>query len=306
MHKELQSCWRYPDMRVTGGYSILRHGIGTLLRETSWTWRALDVSTDSSLTTASAIYTAWRTGRRAQLRQLPDDVALHCERHVASPYRDLADILLGLFGPRRWRWIDASGEERRGLRLPQAVIGVARDLLTVPFILAQEYWRARAVLRRGRSASRRNKTRAPLYLRMDHIFDLAAGGSVAHTSGLINALRELAGSVTVLSTDRLAMVAPDERFHVVTPRYGSGRNIPLIPLLTYNDQVLREWRALNEVPGFVYARYSLGNYAGPMIAQRLGIPYVCEYNGSNIWIARNWGTRPLHFEPLMALIEDVN
>jgi glycosyltransferase involved in cell wall biosynthesis len=33
---------------------------------------------------------------------------------------------------------------------------------------------------------------------------------------------------------------------------------------------------------------------------------VCEYNGSNIWISRNWDTARMPFETLMALIEDAN
>ena len=43
-----------------------------------------------------------------------------------------------------------------------------------------------------------------------------------------------------------------------------------------------------------------------MIAQRENVPYVCEYNGSNIWISRNWDTVRIPFESLMALIEDAN
>ena len=141
---------------------------------------------------------------------------------------------------------------------------------------------------------------------MDHLFDLRAGGSVAHTSGVINALREHAGRVVILSTDKLALVAPDDDFHVLTPRYGIGRNVPLIPQLTYNRQAEHWWSENRFAPGFVYARYSLGNYAAASIARRERVPYVCEYNGSNIWIARNWDTSRTPFESTMALIEDAN
>ena len=141
---------------------------------------------------------------------------------------------------------------------------------------------------------------------MDHNFDLRAGGSVAHTAGVMNALRKILGRLIVVSTDELAMVTCDSDFHRLTPRYGIGRNLSLIPQLGYNQQVGRWWRKNRVAPGFVYARYSLGNYVPARIAQQEGVPYVCEYNGSNIWISRNWSDSRLPFESLMALIEDAN
>src|SRR5205823_1475084 len=50
-------------------------------------------------------------------------------------------------------------------------------------------------------------------------------------------------------------------------------------------------------PGFVYQRHSVGSYAGAVLARRAGVPLVLEYNGSEVWVARNWG-RPLRHERL--------
>jgi glycosyltransferase involved in cell wall biosynthesis len=50
---------------------------------------------------------------------------------------------------------------------------------------------------------------------------------------------------------------------------------------------------------------SLGNYAGVALSRRLGVPLVLEYNGSEAWVAKNWG-RPLRFHATAALAEDVN
>jgi glycosyltransferase involved in cell wall biosynthesis len=54
---------------------------------------------------------------------------------------------------------------------------------------------------------------------------------------------------------------------------------------------------------FVYQRYALYNTSGPELALRLKAPLVLEYNGSEVWIARNWG-RPLVYERLARRIED--
>ena len=261
---------------------------------------------DTSNLTASEIYRLWRTEGRAALASLHDGVELSCERVEAAGYRDLADSLLGLFGPRHWSWRDKRGMQADREQLPVALVRIGLDIATLPFVVATHRRRAAAILRDGPGRARWVEERPPAYLRMDHLFDLRAGGSVAHTSGVINALRELSGRVVILSTDRLALVEPDGDFHVLTPRYGIGRNVPLIPQLTYNRQVEHWWSENRFAPGFVYARYSLGSYAAASIARRERVPFVCEYNGSNIWIARNWDTSRTPFESTMALVEDAN
>ena len=54
-----------------------------------------------------------------------------------------------------------------------------------------------------------------------------------------------------------------------------------------------------DTPAFVYHRYGLYSYAGLALARRLGVPFVLEYNGSEVWISRNWG-RPLRFQAVAA------
>lgn len=256
--------------------------------------------------TASEVYRLWRTEGRAALASLEDGVELSCDRVEAAGYRDLADSLLGLFGPRRWSWRDKRGMQSDRELLPEALLRIGLDIATLPFTIMIHRQRAASILKGGPGGARWIEDRPPAYLRTDHMFDLRAGGSVAHTSGVVNALRQLAGRVVILSTDKLALVEPDGDFHVLTPRYGIGRNVPLIPQLTYNHQVGQWWSRNRFTPGFVYARYSLGNYAAAGIAKLERVPYVCEYNGSNIWIARNWDTSRTPFESTMALIEDAN
>src|SRR5262249_20249527 len=51
---------------------------------------------------------------------------------------------------------------------------------------------------------------------------------------------------------------------------------------------------------FIYQRFSLHNFLGPALGQRLNIPAVVEYNGSEVWAAENWGTRlALHDEAIV-------
>jgi glycosyltransferase involved in cell wall biosynthesis len=55
-------------------------------------------------------------------------------------------------------------------------------------------------------------------------------------------------------------------------------------------------------PALVYQRYSVGSYAGAVLARRHGVPLVLEYNGSEVWVARNWG-RALRYERLALAAE---
>lgn len=226
---------------------------------------------------------------------------------AAAPYRDIIDALMHLRGHTAWTWRDSCGHVSPGRGLLRCAVGLARDAAALPVLLAKHTWAARRCIRDGRRLLPADISAGGLYLRMDHLFDLQSGGSVAHTAGVINAMREMVPRLTVLSTDRLALVPEDENFHVLTPSYDLGGNVPLLPNLTYTSDVIRWWRAAHlPRPGFIYGRYSLGNYAGPELRRLLKVPYVCEYNGSAIWITRNWGDGRLRFERVLQTIEDAN
>lgn len=245
--------------------------------------------------------------RPGQLAALADPLVIEVPRLAAAPYADIVDAVLALHKRRNWRWQDAAGASRAGRGMLTAGLGLAGDVVALPFQLAWHSLAARRCSAAGRTLKRARMDAGGLYLRMDHLFDLASGGSVAHTAGVINTLRRLLPSLRVISTDRLALVEPADDFHVLTPSYRTGRNVPLIPTLTYTNDVVRWWRRSGlRKPGFVYARYSVGNYAGPMLRRLLNVPYVCEYNGSAIWVARNWSDKPLRFERVFRDVEDAN
>jgi glycosyltransferase involved in cell wall biosynthesis len=55
----------------------------------------------------------------------------------------------------------------------------------------------------------------------------------------------------------------------------------------------------------VYQRYSVHDFAGLQLARRLRVPFVLEYNGSEIWMSRHWSRR-LKYEALAERIELLN
>ncbi len=60
-----------------------------------------------------------------------------------------------------------------------------------------------------------------------------------------------------------------------------------------------------ETLSFIYQRYSLNDYSGLRLAREKKLPFVLEYNGSEIWVSRHWG-KPLKYEALSKKIEKVN
>ena len=146
----------------------------------------------------------------------------------------------------------------------------------------------------------------PLYLRTDLSFGLKAGGSVGHTAGVLNHLADAGGAPIMLTTDIVPTVDPAIEVHLVPPAEAYWE-YPELPSLMMNGQFTAAARdAIRSRPlSFVYQRYSLNNWAGARLAVEHRIPFALEYNGSEIWMSRHWGT-PLEHEALSSRIELAN
>jgi len=226
----------------------------------------------------------------------------------AAAFRDGIDLLLRLFGARRPVWRDRSGRTEPGRPVLAAGLRIARELARdLPRGWLRHQRRVRELARTVNREVRPPGDRV-LFLRTDHAFDLQAGGSVGHLAGVIGALRELGRHVEVVSSDRLPGVPEDGAFHLVPPVYEPVRNLPELPMLYHNRQLLEyvetHWEAW--APDIVYQRYSLDNWAGPALRACHGVPYVCEYNGPLVWVQKHWGGRGPWFPKLALAVEELN
>jgi glycosyltransferase involved in cell wall biosynthesis len=198
----------------------------------------------------------------------------------------------------------------------------ARREITLAMLARLGYRRLRAayIARRGRRQllerieqvgkvavpDKRYGSGGPLYLRTDLVFGLQSGGSVTHIAGVLNQLHKQFDGVRFVTTDVIPTVAdgieplivrPDPRLWDVPESNAMLMNLPLRQQLY---KILAD-----EAPRFVYQRYSVNNCAGLLIAEELSVPFVLEYNGSEIWINRHWG-RVLHDEETALQIERLN
>lgn len=147
---------------------------------------------------------------------------------------------------------------------------------------------------------------SPIYLRTDLWFGAKSGGSVGHIAGVVNNLDAYTRKPIFLTSDSIPTVRTDIEDHIIFPsnRYWSFNELPSFHfnIKFYQDCVslLKE----QEI-SFIYQRYSLNNYSGVEMARHYQVPFVLEYNGSEIWINRNWGNK-LKYEELSLKIEMLN
>jgi glycosyltransferase involved in cell wall biosynthesis len=157
----------------------------------------------------------------------------------------------------------------------------------------------------GGPSSALDLTLPPVYLRTDLWFGVKSGGSVGHIAGVLNHLDRFAGKPVFLTTDRIPTVREDLEAHVITPDVDFC-GFSELPSLNFNFKFTREAQGIlaDRKIAFVYQRYSVNNLSGLELAGSRGVPFVLEYNGSEVWISRNWG-KPLKNEALALRIEDL-
>jgi glycosyltransferase involved in cell wall biosynthesis len=136
---------------------------------------------------------------------------------------------------------------------------------------------------------RRERPRRVAYLRTDLIATLKAGGSAAHISGVANALASQGIEVKLWSTAVIPTVKPPQTLVPFTtngPDLLPGRQY-FVEGRRFVEKVAPELRAF--APDLIYWRHSRGGLAGAVLSQRLGVPLVLEYNGSEVRADELWG-----------------
>ena len=131
----------------------------------------------------------------------------------------------------------------------------------------------------------------PVYIRTSNNFGLTAGGSVAHTAGVLNNLGNFAGKPIFISPYLMPAIKDDIEKHQVLPE-SPYRAISHLRYLYYNKVIFENAIQIlkNKNPAFFYQRYSIESYSGVLLSNHFKIPLILEYNGSEIWLSNKYGT----------------
>ncbi len=217
--------------------------------------------------------------------------------------RHLIEFYLRMCGCTKFGWLDDNNKFLPASNLISNALCLFRDVLIWPFQLL----RYKMLLNKLEQTAFKkylpfNKSQVVInYLRTDHWFNLRSGGSVGHVSGVINAMAKAGKLKTIFSSDNLFEVQQTELLEKISPRYNVGSSIPELPQMNYNFQLIEKLKHEERLNGIaIYQRYSQYNVTGVYLKYHFGIPLILEFNGSEVWAIKNWGSgKILHFNFLV-------
>ena len=131
------------------------------------------------------------------------------------------------------------------------------------------------------------------FLNANAWFGVKVGGSIGHVAGVVNGIKMHNKRVTFYGYGTNPEIRESIK-QVVVP-FSGGWGMPSeFNYYRLGRSFTRYLHGLfkKERPTILYQRLSICNFSGVLLAKKFGIPLVVEYNGSEVWIAKNWG-KPL-------------
>jgi glycosyltransferase involved in cell wall biosynthesis len=195
--------------------------------------------------------------------------------------------------------IDSRGRHRKADRsklFARAPLQIGRAFLRGKAALA----RAHRELRRletlvGAGVANEARTRSDNEtIRVDYLRAIPAagtqpGGATTHINGVVNGLIDLGVDVTFISNDRIASLDESSlHFRLIPP---DTNVMPRAAFDVHNAMLFSDAAAdivAADKPHFIYQRYCRFSWAGVEAGIRAQVPLFLEYNGSEVWIGKNW------------------
>ena len=145
---------------------------------------------------------------------------------------------------------------------------------------------------------------AGVYLRLDFWAPMSAGGSYAHTSYVAKELAAVSERFVCFMANRFELL---DQFGIEQHTLNPPRSGPVeesIVVATGHYLKLLEPEIERLKPAYIYERYCLGNFAGAELSAKFGVPYILEYNGSEISLSKSFSGRGYVFEDLYREAEE--
>lgn len=143
-----------------------------------------------------------------------------------------------------------------------------------------------------RTNRRRTSDKANLvYLRTNLWFGLVSGGSIAHTSGVLNGFEKYFKAPIFISTDTIANLKENIKTHIIQPLPFFANSGMDVWELSFNDYFFNKAKKILSVQtniAFIYQRYCINNFSGILLAHEYDLPLVLEYNGPEVWKRKKW------------------
>lgn len=126
-------------------------------------------------------------------------------------------------------------------------------------------------------------------MRTEYFGATTEGGSLAVTKGFTDGLLRL-GHEPIVAANRVLPLSEKVKQYTI-PYSEFFTNLPEVLFFPYNRKSFREAKKIveREQPNFLYQRHSIFNYAGALLKRKLGIPFLLQVEGSEVWVKKNWG-----------------
>ena len=130
-----------------------------------------------------------------------------------------------------------------------------------------------------------------VYLRTDFWGRISSGGSYGHTCYVAKELAASTEQFAAFMAYRYTMLDEMRVRQVLLPSAGERADEYSILSASshYHRQLLNRLQSTR--PRYIYERICLGNYAGVQLSRELAVPYIVEYNGSEISMMRSFNGR---------------
>jgi glycosyltransferase involved in cell wall biosynthesis/ubiquinone/menaquinone biosynthesis C-methylase UbiE len=143
-----------------------------------------------------------------------------------------------------------------------------------------------------------------LYVRADFWNQLTSGGSYGHTCYVANELKKSSCDVVCLLAQHYPLLDDLGVRQVVMdlPRRTDGED-PIAEATRHYYPIVKAACQVMQ-PAYIYERLCLGNYAAALASRELQIPYVVEYNGSEISMQKSFqGATPYRYQDVYQAAE---
>src|SRR5262245_44168740 len=141
------------------------------------------------------------------------------------------------------------------------------------------------------------------YLRTDFFAKINSGGSYGHTCYVANALSRMSDSFVCVLAHRYSLLDDLNVRQIALPELKYRNEFSLVA----SNDVYRHylWKTFEQLrPTFIYERLCLGNYCGARLSQEFEIPYIVEYNGSEIVMKRTFDGSGYLYEDIYLAAEE--
>lgn len=127
-----------------------------------------------------------------------------------------------------------------------------------------------------------------VYLRTDFWAKIDSGGSYGHTCYVAKELAAVTERFVCFMAYRYPLLDEYGLVQVaLEPRSATATEEDIVTATAHYYRLLKPaFEAIR--PAYIYERLCLGNYVGALLSKSLGIPYIVEYNGSEISMRRSF------------------